>query len=134
MVVEPQREGELKPGLGAGPSNAAPAATSTTAPQTGQAAMRAFLDAPADMRTTSADRLEAPASPYVVQAGSVIPAALITGLRSDLPGQITAQVTENVYDSPPATPCSSRKAPVSSANTTARSASARNACSWPGRA
>ena len=40
------------------------------------------------------------ASPYVVQAGSVIPAALITGIRSDLPGQITAQVTENVHDSP----------------------------------
>jgi type IV secretion system protein TrbI len=35
-----------------------------------------------------------------VQAGAVIPAALITGIRSDLPGQITAQVTENVYDSP----------------------------------
>jgi len=30
----------------------------------------------------------------------VIPAALITGIRSDLPGQITAQVTESVYDSP----------------------------------
>jgi type IV secretory pathway VirB10-like protein len=29
-----------------------------------------------------------------------IPAALITGIRSDLPGQVTAQVTENVYDSP----------------------------------
>jgi type IV secretion system protein VirB10 len=44
--------------------------------------------------------LAAPASPYVVQAGTVIPAALVTGIRSDLPGQITAQVTENVYDSP----------------------------------
>jgi len=41
-----------------------------------------------------------PASPYVLQAGSVISAALITGLRSDLPGQVTAQVTENVYDTP----------------------------------
>jgi type IV secretion system protein TrbI len=30
----------------------------------------------------------------------VIPAALITGIRSDLPGQVTAQVTEHVYDSP----------------------------------
>ena len=30
----------------------------------------------------------------------MIPAAMITGIRSDLPGQITAQVTENVYDSP----------------------------------
>jgi type IV secretory pathway VirB10-like protein len=35
-----------------------------------------------------------------VQAGNIIPAALITGIRSDLPGQITAQVTESVYDSP----------------------------------
>ena len=35
-----------------------------------------------------------------MQAGTVIPAALITGIRSDLPGQVTAQVTENVYDSP----------------------------------
>ncbi|MGH7090581.1 MAG: TrbI/VirB10 family protein [Stellaceae bacterium] len=30
----------------------------------------------------------------------MIPAALIAGLRSDLPGQVTAQVTEDVYDSP----------------------------------
>jgi type IV secretion system protein VirB10 len=59
-----------------------------------------FLDEPADRRTTSADRLTDPPSPYVVQAGAVIPAALVTGLRSDLPGQITAQVTSNVYDSP----------------------------------
>jgi len=44
--------------------------------------------------------LENPASRYVVQAGSVIPAALITGIRSDLPGQVTGQVTEHVYDSP----------------------------------
>jgi type IV secretion system protein VirB10 len=35
-----------------------------------------------------------------VQAGAVIPAALITGLRSDLPGQVTAQVTANVFDGP----------------------------------
>ena len=36
----------------------------------------------------------------LVQAGTVIPAALITGIHSDLPGQITAQVTEHVYDTP----------------------------------
>lgn len=48
----------------------------------------------------SPDRLVNPASRYVVQAGAVIPAALITGVRSDLPGQVTAQVTEHVYDSP----------------------------------
>jgi type IV secretory pathway VirB10-like protein len=61
---------------------------------------REFLKVAANRPTESAERLTAPVSPYVVQAGSIIPAALITGIRSDLPGQITAQVTENVYDSP----------------------------------
>ena len=60
----------------------------------------AFLNGPVDRRTTSSDRVQAPASRNVLQAGAVIPAALLTGLRSDLPGQITAQVTEAVYDSP----------------------------------
>jgi type IV secretion system protein VirB10 len=60
----------------------------------------AFLNGNADRRTVSLERVEPPSSPYVLQAGAVIPAALITGLRSDLPGQITAQVTEDVYDSP----------------------------------
>lgn len=59
----------------------------------------AFLNGPVDRRTTSSDRVQAPASRNVVQAGSVIAAAMTTGLRSDLPGQITAQVTEAVYDS-----------------------------------
>jgi type IV secretion system protein TrbI len=60
----------------------------------------AFLNADVDRRTVAPDRVAAAASPFVLQAGSVIPAALITGIRSDLPGQITAQVTQHVYDSP----------------------------------
>jgi type IV secretion system protein VirB10 len=68
--------------------------------QNGQDRKLTFVNGPIDRRTTSPDRVAAPASAYVVQAGSVIPASLITGIRSDLPGQITAQVTENVYDSP----------------------------------
>lgn len=60
----------------------------------------AFLNQAPDKRTVSPDRVTAPASPNVLQAGAVISAALITGIRSDLPGQITAQVTENVYDGP----------------------------------
>lgn len=39
------------------------------------------------------------ASPNMLSAGSVIAASLITGLRSDLPGIVTAQVTERVFDS-----------------------------------
>ncbi|TIW78525.1 MAG: conjugal transfer protein TraI, partial [Mesorhizobium sp.] len=69
-------------------------------PQNSQDRKLAFVNAEPDRRTVSPDRVAGKASPYVVQAGSVIPAALITGIRSDLPGQITAQVTENVYDSP----------------------------------
>jgi type IV secretion system protein VirB10 len=68
--------------------------------QNGQDRKLAFTNAAVDRRTTSPDRLAAPASAFVVQAGTVIPGALLTGIRSDLPGQITAQVTENVYDSP----------------------------------
>ncbi|MFC0206615.1 TrbI/VirB10 family protein [Novosphingobium soli] len=60
----------------------------------------AFLNQAPDKRTVSPDRVAAPASANVLQAGAVISAALITGIRSDLPGQITAQVTENIYDSP----------------------------------
>ncbi len=67
---------------------------------TAQDRQLAFLNAAADRRTVSPDRVMAPASPNILQGGAVISAALITGIRSDLPGQITAQVTDNVYDSP----------------------------------
>ncbi|WP_312166767.1 TrbI/VirB10 family protein [Phenylobacterium sp.] len=49
---------------------------------------------------TSPARLREPVSPYIVQAGAVIPAAMVTGLRSDLPGQAIAQVTQPVFDTP----------------------------------
>ncbi|MDT7531439.1 MULTISPECIES: TrbI/VirB10 family protein [Sphingomonadales] len=77
--------------LGLAPPPATPSA---------QDRQQAFLNAPVDRRTVAADRIAAPASPNILQAGAVISAALITGVRSDLPGQITAQVTENIYDSP----------------------------------
>lgn len=80
--------------------SAASSATDEASIQNGQDRKLAFMNAPVDRKTTSSDRLVRPASPFVLQAGAVIPAALITGLRSDLPGQITAQVTQNVYDTP----------------------------------
>ncbi|MDG4887847.1 MULTISPECIES: TrbI/VirB10 family protein [unclassified Mesorhizobium] len=86
-----------------GPGNsAAPdlAGSGIAGGQTAQDRQLAFLNAAADRQTVAPDRVMPPASPYVLQAGAVIPAALITGIRSDLPGQISAQVTENVYDSP----------------------------------
>jgi hypothetical protein len=39
------------------------------------------------------------ASPYTVMAGSILPAVLISGINSDLPGPILAQVSQNVLDS-----------------------------------
>ncbi|ALR22587.1 TrbI/VirB10 family protein [Sphingobium baderi] len=65
-----------------------------------QRAKREFMERSPESRTINSGQLAGPISPYVVQAGSVIAAALITGISSDLPGQVTAQVTQSVYDSP----------------------------------
>ena len=43
--------------------------------------------------------LQKPASPYQLMAGTIIAASMVSGLNSDLPGFVIAQVTENVYDS-----------------------------------
>lgn len=43
---------------------------------------------------------EAPRSPYELRAGFVLPGTLISGINSDLPGQIMAQVSQDVYDTP----------------------------------
>jgi type IV secretion system protein VirB10 len=43
-------------------------------------------------------QIQDPVSPYEVMAGTLISASLITGLDSDLPGLVVAQVTQNVFD------------------------------------
>src|SRR3546814_12242596 len=64
-------------------------------------ARKAGVVATLDTRgATNPHSLTPPPSPYLLSAGSVISASLLTGLRSDLPGLVTAQVTERVYDSP----------------------------------
>ena len=77
------------------PLAATPEAPSASSP----APKQAFLDRPGDRQTVSAHRLSPPTSPNLLQAGSTITAALITSVRSDLPGPVSAQVTRNVYDS-----------------------------------
>ena len=67
--------------------------------QNQQDAKQAFLNSPVDRAIYSPDRLQTPLSPYELMAGTVIPAALITGLNSDLPGQVIAQIIQDVYDS-----------------------------------
>ncbi|NID16417.1 TrbI/VirB10 family protein [Luteibacter yeojuensis] len=44
--------------------------------------------------------LEDPRTAYEVRAGSVIPATMISGINSELPGQIVAQVSQDVFDTP----------------------------------
>lgn len=58
----------------------------------------AFISRDVDTEIYNPNRLQTPISPYQVMAGTIIPASLVTGLNSDLPGQVIAQVTQNVYD------------------------------------
>lgn len=87
---------EAATGMAAVPAPAPAAAEKPT----GAAARRAFMTGGGRSAIESSEQISSPSSPYVLQAGAVIPAALITGIRSDLPGHISAQVTQNVFDSP----------------------------------
>jgi len=92
---------QLLPGASDSPAAGLPVVGEAPAPPATRGDwQRAFLNGPAERRTASFERIQPALSPYVVQAGSIVPAALITGLRSDLPGQVTAQVTQHVFDSP----------------------------------
>lgn len=63
-----------------------------------QARKLAFVGTKADTETTNPHALKSAPSTYAVMAGSIIPASLVTGLNSDLPGATIGQVTENVFD------------------------------------
>lgn len=60
---------------------------------------QAFLDRRPDGPPVSASRVAPPAGKVVLQAHSVIAAALVTAISSDLPGPVSAQVTRDVHDS-----------------------------------
>jgi type IV secretory pathway VirB10-like protein len=49
-------------------------------------------------RWSLGNSVEAPRTPYELRAGAVIPGTMISGVTSDLPGQIIGQVSQNVYD------------------------------------
>jgi type IV secretory pathway VirB10-like protein len=72
--------------------------TDPTALQNRQDQKQAFVANGGDTATRNPASLQPPASPYQVMAGTIIPAALVTGINSDLPGQVIANVTEAVYD------------------------------------
>lgn len=84
--------------LAAGPASMAAQPADPTATQNRQDQKEAFLKG-GSTETRNSGNLQMPASPYQVMAGTVIAAALVTGIKSDLPGDVIGTVTEPVYDS-----------------------------------
>lgn len=84
--------------LAVGPASTAAQFSDPTAAQNWQDQKEAFLQS-GSAETRNSGNLQMPASPYQVMAGTVIAAALVTGIKSDLPGDVIGTVTEPVYDS-----------------------------------
>ncbi|KUY99099.1 MULTISPECIES: TrbI/VirB10 family protein [unclassified Burkholderia] len=81
----------------AGPASTAAQPADSTAVQNRQDQKEAFQKA-GTTETRNSGNLQMPTSPYQVMAGTVIVAALVTGIKSDLPGDVIGTVTEPVYD------------------------------------
>ena len=71
---------------------------SAVADPTEQNRKLAFLKSASDKDIYNPHALQKPASPYQLMAGTIIAASLLSGLNSDLPGFVIAQITEPVYD------------------------------------
>lgn len=84
--------------LAAAADPTADADISPSSPAAALSAKERFIAATAGGSPYVASLPRQPISPYELKAGSIIPAALVTGLNSDLPGPVIAQVTAPVYD------------------------------------
>ncbi|MBS2127050.1 TrbI/VirB10 family protein [Burkholderia thailandensis] len=80
-----------------GPAATAAQPADPTAVQNRQDQKETFQKA-GTTETRNSGNLQMPTSPYQVMAGTVIAAALVTGVKSDLPGDVIGTVTEPVYD------------------------------------
>ena len=83
--------------LAAVPASTAAQPADPTATQNRQDQKEAFLKG-GSTETRNSGNLKMPSSPYQVMAGTVIAGALVTGIKSDLPGDVIATVTEPIYD------------------------------------
>ena len=83
--------------LAAGPASTAARPADPTTVQNRQDQKEAFLKGGSTETRNSGD-LQMPSSPYQVMAGTVVSGALVTGIKSNLPGDVIATVTEPVYD------------------------------------
>ena len=103
-AAPPNTAAAIQPEPASGNQAFNPMATASTQPadptaaQNRQEQKQAFVANGGDTTTRNPASLQLPASPYQVMAGTIIPAALVTGINSDLPGQVIANVTEAVYD------------------------------------
>ncbi|MDX2266202.1 MAG: TrbI/VirB10 family protein [Hyphomicrobiales bacterium] len=100
----PPREGDMR--ATGGPPDSASSFAALTPGLTGhgaetaaeQSANLSFLKTGPGRDVLNPHSLQTPVSPFQIMAGTVIAASLVTGLNSDLPGFVIAQVTEPVYD------------------------------------
>ncbi len=83
--------------MAAGPASTAAQPADPTAVQNRQDQKEACQQA-GTTETRNSGNLQMPASPYQAMAGTVVAGALVTGIKSDLPGDVIATVTEPVYD------------------------------------
>ncbi|PJE43134.1 MAG: conjugal transfer protein TrbI [Pseudomonas sp.] len=83
--------------LAAGPASTAAQPVDPTTVQNRQEQKEAFLQA-GSTEIRNSGSLQLPASQYQIMAGTVIAGALVTGIKSDLPGDVIGTVTEPVYD------------------------------------
>jgi type IV secretion system protein VirB10 len=83
--------------LAGSPASTVAQPADSTAVQNRQDQKEAFLQS-GSTETRNTGHLQLPSSPYQVMAGTVIAGALVTGIQSDLPGDVIATVTEPVYD------------------------------------
>lgn len=98
--ASPQNTPDLAPAPSAGAGDRSDKlAIDTDRDPNGQQRKADFVRAADKGVDTNPYALAPPPSPFTLSAGSVISASLITGLRSDLPGLVTAQVTERIFDS-----------------------------------
>lgn len=84
-------------GQSSGSTSLMPVSTPAPATGGGKNGLAQFAGSGGD-RWKLDSQVEAPRSPYELRAGFVIPATLISGINSELPGQIMGQVSANVYD------------------------------------
>jgi type IV secretion system protein TrbI len=95
----PSSESDMPALPGASPGAAAPLPPrDDVLDQNQQDHKQSFTNRATDPKIYSFASLQTPRSPYQIMAGTIIPAALVTGINSDLPGEIIATVTQNVYD------------------------------------